>query len=40
MTKVIRGLCEFVREVADREAPLRWNELGKKQVERLRLNAK
>ena len=33
MTQVIRGLAEFVREVADREAVPQWNEAGRARVE-------
>lgn len=34
MTQVIRGLCELVRELADREAALEWNDEGRKMLER------
>jgi len=36
MTKIIRGLCEVVREFADREAKPEWTEKGKERLARRR----
>jgi hypothetical protein len=36
MTTIVTALCEFVRELADREAAPAWNDAGRKRLERLR----
>jgi Zn-dependent M28 family amino/carboxypeptidase len=36
MTTFVTALCEFVRELADREAAPAWNDAGRKRLERLR----
>lgn len=36
LTRIVRGLCELTRELADRDQPPQWNERGRKRLERVR----